>query len=110
MVEQFNLKGGKHADGSKSEAVLRKVEITAPIMDYKPGMPPPTAPKSPELEKTSEQGSWKNNPIFSSSEGNTVEDDEEVLKRLSQNGVPSGTQLSDTMSSDMIVNSISNGQ
>lgn len=111
MVEQFNnIKGTKHGH---VEQINRNVEITAPILDYKPGMTAsqlPSCPKtrslSPEQENNSEN-TWKNNPIFASSDSD--DDVPEILKRLSQNGLPSGKQLSDTLSSDMIVNSISNG-
>lgn len=118
MVEQFNnLKGAKHGAG-ENQQTNRNVEITGPILNYQPGMTVPPQPlklrsQSPEQQKTSDSSMWKSNPIFTSNEPSSDDDDEEVpeiIKRLSQNGLPSGKQLSDTLSSDMIVNSISNGQ
>lgn len=122
MVEQFNnFKGTKHVE----QQTTRSVEITGPILDYQPGMTIAPAPKqrslSPENDKHPLQSSWKNNPMFAPSDDETLdeEDDEdddddddvpEIIKRLSQNGLPAGKQLSDTLSSDMIVNSISNGE
>jgi hypothetical protein len=126
MVEQFNnLKGSKH---TAEAATTRSVEITAPILDYQPGVEPhlttigPVRGRShsPERRERQElnpvQNTWKNNPMFGSSEGETLqeEDDDDddvpdIIKRLSQNGLAAGKQLSDTLSSDMIVNSISNG-
>lgn len=115
MVEQFNLKGSK----SSAEQFDRNIEITAPIPNYYPGkaipcqtaMPKPRS-LSPEQEKQSEQNTWKENPIFTSNDVTSSDDDDvpEIIKRLSQNGFPSGKPQSDTLSSDMIVNSISNGQ
>lgn len=121
MVEQFNnFKGTKQAE--VQHETTRSVEITAPILDYQPPgvtggqLPNPPKQRSQSPEKESEQNTWKNNPIFASSEEETLDDDDdddddvpEIIKRLSQNGLPAGKQLSDTLSSDMIVNSISNG-
>ena len=128
MVEQFNnLKGTKQAADVQQQAT-RSVEITAPILDYQPGMvvqplqftSSVQRSCSPEKDKPQqpEQSSWKSNPMFASNEGETLDEEEEdeddedvpeIIKRLSQNGLPTGKQLSDTLSSDMIVNSISNG-
>ena len=113
MVEQFNRKGSK----SSVEQFDRNVEITAPIPNHYAGksIPCQTAvPKprslSPELEEQSQHNTWKENPIFTSNDAESSDDDvPEIIKRLSQNGLPSGKPLSDTLSSDMIVNSISNG-
>ena len=65
--------------------------------------------QSPERANTNTCGNnaWKNNPIFATSD-DTLEDEEEdddddvpeIIKRLSQNGLPAGKQLSDTLSSD----------
>lgn len=116
MVEQFNnFKGTKQVEVPPQ--TTRSVEITGPILDYKPGTVQTVHKQrslSPEQEKHPLQSSWKNNPIFASSEDETLEEDDdedvpEIIKRLSQNGLPAGKQLSDTLSSDMIVNSISNG-
>lgn len=114
MVEQFNRKGGK----TSAEPFDRNVEITAPIPNHYAGkaIPCQTAVAklrslSPELEEKEEQSAWQENPIFTSNETGSSDDDvPEIIKRLSQNGLPSGKQLSDTLSSDMIVNSISNGE
>ena len=116
MVEQFNRKGSK----SSVEQLDRTVEITAPIPNHYAGksIPCQTAvskPRSlsPEQEEQSEHNAWKENPIFTSNDVECPESDDdvpEIIKRLSQNGLPSGKPLSDTLSSDMIVNSISNGQ
>ncbi len=117
MVEQFNLKGSK-------EQFDRNVEISAPIPNHYPGIAIPcqtalAKPRSlsPEQEEGhSEQSTWKENPIFTSNDAGSSDDDDddddvpEIIKRLSQNGLPSGKPLSDTLSSDLIVNSISNGR
>lgn len=113
MVEQFNnLKGSKQQ--GEVQRINRTVEITAPILDYEPGMtaPPPKARSKSRSPERMQHNLWKNNPIFGSNEELLNQDDDDVpdiIKRLSQNGIPSGNQLSDTLSSDMIVNSISNG-
>lgn len=116
MVVQFNnFKGSsKHVDQPQT---TRSVEITGPIMDQVPETTPTkqnTRSLSPDKEVPPLQSSWKNNPIFASSDDEALEDDDEevpeIIKRLSQNGLPAGKQLSDTLSSDMIVNSISNGE
>lgn len=120
MVEQFNnLKGSKrHAEVPQTN---RNVEITAPILDYDPTLSPRVTPRvTPERSKARSQSRspeaahklWKTNPIFGSEEILDEDEDDmpEIIKRLSQNGLPSGKQLSDTLSSDMIVNSISNGE
>lgn len=135
MVEQFNnLKGTKQSPDVQQQTA-RSVEITAPILNYQPGMvaPPHLISStigpgrqrscSPERDRPQqpEHSTWKNNPMFASSEEKTLQEEEEeeeedddedvpeIIKRLSQNGLPTGKQLSDTLSSDMIVNSISNG-
>ena len=103
MVEQFNKGNGK-----QQESDSRTIEITAPIMDYEPGMAAPKTSRS--QSRSPERNLWKTNPIFGSNEEDDDDDEvPEIIKRLSQNGLPAGKQLSDTLSSDMIVNSISNG-
>ncbi len=125
VVDQFNsLKGSKN-DGEPPRQVNRTVEITAPIQDYrgsedtKPaGITLPIDKKkyselvSQGKGKRKDDSFWKDNPLFASTGGESDSDDDvpEIIKRFSINGLPpSGHQLSDTMSSDIIVNSISNG-
>ena len=110
MVEQFNNLKGSSKQG-EIQCSSRNVEITSPIIDYQPGMLPPQSSLHnqplPEPGKDPDDNLWKSNPLF------TEDDDDvpEIIKRISQNGLQSGgKQLSDTLSSDMIVNSISNGQ
>ena len=117
MVEQFNK--AKHGEVQHTN---HSVEITGPIINYQPGIteapvkstqtPPKQRSLSPQQETYySEQSMWKSNPIFASSDDDDDDNEDEVpeiIKRLSQNGL-SGKQLSDTLSSDMIVNSISTG-
>lgn len=112
MVEQFNLKGTKHAE----QETNRSVEITAPILDYQPGMTVQAGiPAERQRSRSPSQlSTWKNNPVFASSTDETFDEDDDddvpdIIKRLSQNGLPAGKLLSDTLSSDMIVNSISTG-
>ena len=110
MVEQFNnLKGSK---GSPEPNFDRNVEISAPIPNHYPGKSIPIVkPRSLSPEQELQHSSWKDNPLFSSTETRSSDEDvPEIIKRLSHNGLPSGKQLSDTLSSDMIVNSISNGE
>lgn len=124
MVEQFNnFKGTKQ--GEVQPVTNRSVEITAPILSSSSRLSLSDIPKarsqspekrkrsqSPEKRNSTEQSAWRNNPIFASSDENINDEDDdvpEILKRLSQNGLAAGKQLSDTLSSDMIVNSISNG-
>ena len=122
MVEQFNhLRGSKQGESSQQEARCH-VEITGPIMNYQPGMSVPNpstiaekpTDRSPELlhGKKDLESQWKTSPLFTSSEKVTDDEDDvpEIIKRLSQNGLPGGKQYSDTLSSDMIVNSISSGE
>lgn len=109
MVEQFNKT--KHGEVQHPN---HSVEITGPIINYQPGITeaPVVSTKTPPKQRSSspqqQQSMWKNNPIFASSDDDDDDDVPEIIKRLSQNGFP-GKQLSDTLSSDMIVNSISTG-
>ncbi len=111
MVEQFNRT--KHSESQQQ--VNRSVEITGPILNYTPGMMAEELPqvRSQSSTLTGNEKPWKHNPIFTASEHETSDDDDddvpEIIKRLSQNGLPVAKQLSDTLSSDMIVNSISTG-
>lgn len=104
MVEQFNLRSSKNSDSQLlHHSSFRDVKITAPIINppqeglsngHVPSPPPP-------------DGTWKMSPLFKSSDS----DDEEVpemIKRLSATDIP-GQPSSDTLSSDIIVNSISTG-
>ena len=68
------------------------------------------SPQSTDKDKELNEGPWKTSPLFASSNSSDDDDVPEILKRLSRNGVPTGKQLTDTMSSDAIVNSISTGE
>ena len=56
--------------------------------------------------------SWKNSPLYASSNSSDEDEVPEMLKRLSETHVypEDKSRLSDTMSSDIIVNSISSGE
>ena len=104
----------------------RNVEITGPIIEgltsVSSGETESPLPNTIRHSKSSsprtrtgtgqsdDGGLWKTSPLYvSSSDG---EDDEvpDLLKRFSQNGFPETGKQSDTLSSDIIVNSISTGE
>lgn len=119
-------KGRRFENGSLEG---RHVEITGPIIDGQTSVssseresPIPNISQHSKSKSTSPRarsgtlqsedgGTWKTSPLYaSSSEG---EDDDEVpdmLKRFSQNGFLGSGKQSDTMTSDVIVNSISSGK
>ena len=108
MVEQFNLRGSR----STTESPLTNVTITAPIVEEKEislnghVLIREESPGHREVSPPPSDSEWKNSPLYSP--GESDEEDEEtaeMFKKLSHGGM----SLSDTMSSDMIVNSISNG-
>lgn len=104
MVEQFNLRSSK-SGGSPTKSSVRDVSITAPIIPpsaaglangHTPSVPSPPPPNS----------SWKTSPLYRSCDSD--EEVPDVIKRLSD-GTLQGQRWSDTLSSDIIVNSISTG-
>lgn len=104
----------------------RHVEITGPILDDQIGISASghsssdsahthnssktRSPVRPVEGNGCEKELWKSSPLFTSNDSSDDEDVPEMLKRFSQNGLSSERQLSDTLSSDMIVNSISSGK
>lgn len=98
-------------EGTESNS-SRKVEITAPILDYQPGMSAPPSSvsviQSQEPLVEEKERSWNANPIYTTDddEDDDYADEQSRMKPL----VLSTGNHSDTLSSDMIVNSISNGQ
>ncbi|XP_064393491.1 rho GTPase-activating protein 24-like isoform X2 [Halichondria panicea] len=107
MVEQFNLRtNSKHITESLSST---NVTISGPIIEDQEislngHIPITTA----ELHSSNEGSSlpdnslWKNSPLYTP-DSSEEDDQEDVFKSLSYGALPN----SDTMSSDMIVNSIS---
>ena len=103
MVEQFNLRSSKSVD-SQQRFSLRDVKITAPVI-------------TPPVERLSNghassppppDSTWKTSPLYRSSDSDD-EDVPEMIKRLSDSAFL-GQRSSDTLSSDIIVNSISTGK
>ena len=103
MVEQFNLRSSKSVD-SQQRFSMRDVTITAPVITLPVGRlsnghtSPPPPPDS----------TWKKSPLYQSSDSED-EDVPEMIKRLSDSTFL-GQRSSDTLSSDIIVNSISTGK
>ena len=99
MVEQFNLRSSK-SNGRNS---VRDVKITAPVItppkSVSNGHTPSQSPPPPET-------TWKHSPLYRSFDSD--EDVPEMIKRFSDGAVAAGFR-SDTLSSDIIVNSISTG-
>ncbi len=110
MVEQFNLRtNSKHITESLSTT---NVTISGPIMeDQELLLNGPIATTTAELHSSNETSSlpdnslWKNSPLYTP-DSSEEDDGEDVFKSLSYGALPN----SDTMSSDMIVNSISTGE
>ena len=100
MVEQFNLRSSK-SNGRNS---ARDIKITAPVITppkcISNGHTPSQSPPPPET-------TWKNSPLYRSFDSD--EDVPEMIKRFSDGAVATGNFRSDTLSSDIIVNSISTG-
>ena len=103
MVEQFNLRSSKNVD-SQQRFSIRDVTITAPVI-------------TPPVERLSNghassppppDSTWKTSPLYRSSDSDD-EDVPEMIKRLSDSTFL-GQRSSDTLSSDIIVNSISTGK
>ncbi len=121
MVEQFNLRTSRHVP-TESPLATPNVTISGPIIedeeiplnghiivsteetrksqsDISSPPPPTTSAAADEF--------WKTSPLFNPDSSEDEEDEvEDVFKTLSYGALPN----SDTMSSDMIVNSISNGK
>ena len=105
MVEQFNLRTSKHLDSS----LIHHVKISAPIITDSTN----PAVNGHIVHSLPTEDTWKSNPTYNNSHLSDDEDVPEILKRLYQEERSAGgknSSLSDTMSSDVIVNSISNGK
>ena len=124
-MEQFNLRSTKQiADSSLAQSV--NVEITAPIVNNQEialngltplsGAPLNSHVTSPSAHVTISTPSpppseslWKNSPLYNT-DSSGDEDVPELIRRLSHGAIPNLPRSSDTISSDIIVNSISNGR
>jgi len=101
MVEQFNLKSSKR---SSTELAPLNITISSPIVEDQEiqvgDVPIGGGTATPPLPESV----WNNSPLFRT-ESSSEEDVPELIRNMSQGGL----KASDTMSSDMIVNSISTG-
>ncbi len=112
MVEQFNLRTNKHVPESPLSST--NVTISGPIIEDEEiplnGHVVITTDKTCEGQSDISSppppsDSWKTSPLYTDST-DEEEEVEDVFKSLSFGGL----RNSDTMSSDMIVNSITNGE
>ena len=106
MVEKFDIRSSKSSDQPARHSTL-DVKITAPVIPPSGGMSnghPPSASSPPPPNV-----SWKTSPLYRSYDSD--EDVPEMIKRLSDSAISiPGQRRSDTLSSDIIVNSISTGE
>lgn len=106
MVEKFDIRSSKSSDQQIRNSV-RDVKITAPVIPPSEGISnghPPSASSPPPPN-----ASWKTSPLYKSYDSD--EDVPEIIKRLSDSAIAiPGQRRSDTLSSDIIVNSISTGE
>ena len=103
MVEQFNLRSSKSVD-SQQRFSMRDVTITAPVIT----LPVERQSNGHTSSPPPPDSTWKKSPLYQSSDSED-EDVPEMIKRLSDSTFL-GQQSSDTLSSDIIVNSISTGK
>jgi hypothetical protein len=103
MVEQFNLRSSKSVD-SQQRFSVRDVTITAPVIT----LPIERLPNGHASSPPPPDSTWKKSPLYLSSDSED-EDVPEMIKRLSDSAFL-GQRSSDTLSSDIIVNSISTGK
>lgn len=102
MVEQFNLRSSKNVD-SQQRLSTRDVTITAPVIT----LPVERLSNGHVTSPPPPDNTWKKSPLYQSSDSED-EDVPEMIKRLSDSTFL-GQRSSDTLSSDIIVNSISTG-
>ena len=103
MVEQFNLRSSKNVD-SQQRFSARDVTITAPVIT----LPVERLSNGHTSSPPPPDSTWKKSPLYQSSDSED-EDVPEMIKRLSDSTFL-GQRSSDTLSSDIIVNSISTGK
>lgn len=106
MVEKFDLRSSRNND-PKARYSVRDVKITAPIIPPSDG-PGMANGHTPSASSPPPDSSWKTSPLYMSYDSD--EDVPEAIKRLSDSAVSiPGQRRSDTLCSDIIVNSISTG-
>ena len=103
MVEQFNLRSSKSVDSQQRHS-MREVKITGPVIT----LPVERLSNGHASSPPPPDSTWKKSPLYQSS-GSEDEDVPGMIKRLSDSAFL-GQQSSDTLSSDIIVNSISTGK